>query len=1051
MTRITTGLARLAATAIAFVLANTGSAGTVSLLKDLDTNEVIASTNPWFLGSAGQRAIFAGNVPGVQGQRLFRSDGTAAGTVRFTAQNLVDPRAVGSVSGRLLIVAYTNASHAETQLWATDGTDAGTTMIRAIGSAERPVISLGANATRLYFCAGTGSFSDCEPYVTDGTAAGTVRLTTSRTAFGGGALTAAGGLYFFSGSTAGGDFGLWHTDGTPAGTRALFSFATLGYEAVGGIAWSDADNLYVNVQNTAHLRGLYRLNVTTGATVELAPNGFSSFAENALELGGARYFIMDGILWRSDGTPAGTSRLIPPPPLLYPAVNPLVRVGNRMVFVNSDPTHGAELWASDGTVPGTGRLVDATPGPDGTTQILTATADRVFFLAGPQNNQQFWVSDGTPAGTRVIPLRGGGAYALDGFDFFNGSAVAGDRVFLTVIENVSLPGGFAQQRRLWSTDLSGTDVLKLSMGGTQVQVLGNRVFYANMSDTVGTEPWVSDGTVAGTARILDLAVSGQTEHSSPIDFTIAGTRAFFVAGDRDHGRELWITDGTGAGTRRVRDIYPGPANGIPTNLLAVDGNVYFDAGTTPDMYERRLWRSDGTEAGTIPLGDVVSHNASCGPWAARMNGRVWFFGHTQPSSAVEVWSTDGSAAGTRREFMLPDAIRYLPACHLLPTTNGLVFTSGYTATAGTLWRTDGTEAGTVQLKNITPAGAGAGGPQGDSLFAAVGGQVFLLADDPAGTGRELWRTDGTDAGTTLVADLTPGTEGAQNFAIRAFRGGVIFAYRSVIGTVDGLYAMATALAPAERIKAGVVGTRLPATATLLFFTFDDAGTESLWVTDGTAAGSRAVLNAPVGSTLPVNSMVAGDEFLFLYGPLDSTGQQMWMTSGLPNRGVHRLSNLTSFFLDNTWKVLNDRPLFAFEDGVHGSEPWTVVNQPPVALPDSAVTSRDVSVLVLPRANDSDPDSATFSVAIAILAQPAHGTLVPEGAGLRYTPASGYTGVDSFDYMLIDEFVANSAITRVTITVNAPPPAGGGKKKGGGALEWLSLIALLAVTFRRQRA
>ena len=59
-------------------------------------------------------------------------------------------------------------------------------------------------------------------------------------------------------------------------------------------------------------------------------------------------------------------------------------------------------------------------------------------------------------------------------------------------------------------------------------------------------------------------------------------------------------------------------------------------------------------------------------------------------------------------------------------------------------------------------------------------------------------------------------------------------------------------------------------------------------------------------------------------------------------------------------------------------------------------------------------------------------------------------MDSFDYMLIDEFVANSTITRVTITVNAPPPAGGGKKKGGGALEWLSLIALLAVTFRRLR-
>src|SRR5262245_60227429 len=107
------GLVRLAVTLVAIASAYTAAAGTIALLKDLDTNEVIASTNPWYLGTVGQRAVFAGNVPGQQGQRLFRSDGTAAGTVRFGAQNLVDPRALGSVSGRLLIVGYTNASHAE--------------------------------------------------------------------------------------------------------------------------------------------------------------------------------------------------------------------------------------------------------------------------------------------------------------------------------------------------------------------------------------------------------------------------------------------------------------------------------------------------------------------------------------------------------------------------------------------------------------------------------------------------------------------------------------------------------------------------------------------------------------------------------------------------------------------------------------------------------------------------------------------------------------------------------------------------------------------------
>ena len=1053
MTKVPSGLQRISAAVFAMTLACGSYAGTAALLKDLDTSEVIASTNPWYAGTAGQRAIFAGNVPGQQGQRLFRTDGTAAGTVQFTAQNLVDPRGVGNVAGRLVFAAFTNASHAETQVWSTDGTDAGTAMLGSAGTGERSVISLGGNGTRLYFCAGSGGFSGCELYVTDGTPAGTVRLTTGRSAMGTGALTSTGGLYFFSGASTGGDHGLWFSDGTVGGTRALFSFASLGFEGIGAIAWSDANNLYVNAQNTAHLRGLYRVNTTTGVSEEIAPNGFSSFAENALELGGQRYFIMDSALWRSDGTSTGTTQIVSPPPLPYAPVNPLLRVGNRMVFVSSDATHGAELWASDGTPAGTVRLVDATPGPDGNTQILTATADRVFFMAGPSNNQRFWVSDGTPAGTRVIPQRGGGAYALDGYDFFNASAVAGNRVFLTVIEHATTPGGFIQQRRLWTTDLTGVDVVKLSEGGTQLQVVGSRVFYANMSDPVGTEPWSSDGTVAGTSRILDLAVSGQTEHSSPAYFTVAGSRAFFVASDRDHGRELWVTNGTGAGTQRVRDIYPGASNSTPTNLLAIDDTLYFTAGTTIDISERHLWRSDGTEAGTIPLGDVIAHEASCGSWAAKMNGRVWFFGHTLPSSAVEVWSTDGTAAGTRLEFQLPESIRYQNACHLQPTSHGLVFTSGYSATMGSLWRTDGTEAGTIQLGDITPVAAGAGGPDGESLLAAAGGVVYLLADSQAGSGRELWRTDGTVAGTTLVADLTPGTEGAQVFSIRAFGTGAVFSYRSVIGTVDGLYRLATPQSAPERIKAGNAGTRLTATATRLFFTFDDAGTGSLWSTDGTAAGSRAVFTAPAGSTLPINWMEAGDTFLFLTGPVDTTGNQMWMTSGLTT-GLHRVSNLAGLYFDNGWKVLNDRPLFAFEDGVHGSEPWTIVNQPPVAVADSAVTTRDVNVLISPRTNDSDPDSTEARVTLAILAQPTHGVLAAEGTGYRYTPAAGYTGSDSFDYQLTDEFGAQSTTVRVTITVNAPPNngggSGGGKKKGGGALEWLSLAFLMAMACRQWR-
>src|SRR5262249_20188046 len=70
-----------------------------------------------------------------------------------------------------------------------------------------------------------------------------------------------------------------------------------------------------------------------------------------------------------------------------------------------------------------------------------------------------------------------------------------------------------------------------------------------------------------------------------------------------------------------------------------------------------------------------------------------------------------------------------------------------------LWKTDGTEAGTVLVKDIFP---GITGSQ-PKLVANLGGTVLFQATQPE-TGTELWRTDGTAEGTVLVKDILPGSE-----------------------------------------------------------------------------------------------------------------------------------------------------------------------------------------------------------------------------------------------------------------------------------------------------
>jgi ELWxxDGT repeat protein len=1051
---IGTAIARCAVFAVAIFCSHTATAGTVGLLKDLAADEVIAGTDPGYLGVSGNLALLAGSVPGEQGRALFRTDGTANGTVRVNVAGIVDPNRVVTLGNRVLFKAYTNAAHTESQLWSSDGTDAGTTLVRSLGSADGAVAPLGTTNGRVYLCVGGAPLSGCELYITDGTAGGTLRLAPDRRA-GPSIADAAGNLYFFSNDSIGLDPGLWVTDGTAGGTRALHTLAALGFEGLGPIAWVDAQNLYVNASLPGFERGLYRVNIASGAVVRLALNGFSSFAQNPVEMNGARYFLMDDRIWRSDGTPAGTIDL---GPAVMPSVThmQLARVGNRIVFARSDALNGMEMWATDGTPSGTQMLVDAAPGTDGDAHIVAAANDNVFFTAGEIENFQFWVTDGTPAGTRVIPMRGGGAYTLQGLSFFVTGAVTGNQVFLQATVLAQLPGGGVVPRdRLFRTDTSGTDVVDLSFAGTQIEVFGSRVLFSNWGDPLGNEPWISDGTIAGTVRIRDLAVTGQTDHSTPWVFTRVGARVFFGAQDRDHGRELWVTDGTAANTRRLTDANPGVGHSMPldSRLEASGGLLYFLASTSLDQSDERLWRSDGTDTGTFVIGDTSAHAPQCGRWTAEYNGRTWFFARTAAGSLAALWSTDGTATGTRHEIDLPDEIEFLPACHLQGTENGIVFISGYPAMGATLWRTDGTAAGTIQLGDIVPASAGPGSP---AHIATAGGHVYLLADD-AISGREVWRTDGSPAGTTLVADLTVGADGAQTFGIVPFDTGVLFAYGSAPGTVDGLWRIATPGSTPVRIKTGAVGARLPAVGSRVYFTSSDAGTESLWITDGTVAGSRAVFSAAAGSTLPINQFAAGENFLFFAGPFDASGEQVWFTNGQTD-GTHKLSNFApgTFFMNGDWVVLNDRAIFGRDDNVHGAEPFIVVNQPPVAVADTATTTRAMSVLVNLRANDSDPDSAASIVTLDIVGQPANGTIVAEGAGYRYTPNGGFIGSDIFQYRLTDEFGAQSAAVTVTITVNAPPPpvggggggGGGGGKKGGGAIGWLSLAGLLAALARR---
>ncbi|WP_367873148.1 Ig-like domain-containing protein [Luteolibacter sp. Populi] len=112
--------------------------------------------------------------------------------------------------------------------------------------------------------------------------------------------------------------------------------------------------------------------------------------------------------------------------------------------------------------------------------------------------------------------------------------------------------------------------------------------------------------------------------------------------------------------------------------------------------------------------------------------------------------------------------------------------------------------------------------------------------------------------------------------------------------------------------------------------------------------------------------------------------------------------------------------FRVNDGALNSSNATVsvtitpVNDAPVAAAKSATAPYNTAVAITLSGSDVDGNSLTYSV----VTNPAHGSLSGSGANLSYTPATGYTGSDSFTYRVNDGTVNSSSAT-VSITVVAP--------------------------------
>lgn len=221
--------------------------------------------------------------------------------------------------------------------------------------------------------------------------------------------------------------------------------------------------------------------------------------------------------------------------------------------------------------------------------------------------------------------------------------------------------------------------------------------------TYRDELWKSDGTSEGTVLVKRFDNRGMI--STPIEIgsaskdyqnnTVLGNEMYFTGYSTAHGSEMWKTDGTEGGTFMVKDLYTGTApNATSVSALTrVGSEIFFIA-------QSKLWKTDGTEAGTVML-DIPGLTVFVTQRMANFKGKLYFIGYDS-LNGNEPWVSDGSVAGTKllkntsarsdyyyaeRRFMFKQTDKFLIFQQLNNTSNYKL----------TLWRTDGSEAGTVAI------------------------------------------------------------------------------------------------------------------------------------------------------------------------------------------------------------------------------------------------------------------------------------------------------------------------------------------------------------------
>ncbi|MES2410289.1 MAG: T9SS type A sorting domain-containing protein [Bacteroidota bacterium] len=389
-------------------------------------------------------------------------------------------------------------------------------------------------------------------------------------------------------------------------------------------------------------------------------------------------------------------------------------MNGKLYYLFTDQATGnTTLNVSDGTSAGTYKI---TQDNVSVSSPIIIGGNKIFFFATDGiNGKEPWISDGTTLGTHMI-------------------------------KNINLSTNDFDFNTFFASFLSAD---------------ANKAFFIGNDGTNGDELWVTDGTEAGTILTKDIyagATGSQIKVSDSMGSNMKDGKLYFFAvngtgGFTINGEEPWVSDGTPAGTFMLKDIKTGfnPSSGSANtkHFVEYNGKMYFFAnGDTAAL--TGLYETDGTTIGT----QIVYSTSIYRIDEFLIRNNLIYFTH---SNGPALYSSDGTTAGTNLVATIPDGqLNNLGTCQMVDV-NGTLFLRAVSNTVGAeLFKLDNSSQ-IVNVKDIkigSPSGVTGNIFPNRKVLQVYGGKVWFLASDGSLSGAlEMWNSDGTLAGTTALSPL----------------------------------------------------------------------------------------------------------------------------------------------------------------------------------------------------------------------------------------------------------------------------------------------------------